>query len=85
MTAWAEHVTRALADRKGVTSIEYAVIAGGATAIVASYNTLFTRVVALLSDRLSVSKLRGDLGRHRGRRRMGERAGGVRRRLSAPA
>ncbi len=50
MTAWAEHVARALADRKGVTSIEYAMIAGGAaTAIVASYNTLFTRVVALLS------------------------------------
>ena len=50
MTARAMNTACALADRKGVTSIEYAFIAGiAATAIVASYNELLTRVVALLS------------------------------------
>jgi len=49
MRAWVVHTARALADRKGVTSIEYAMIAAGAMTIVAaSYNTFFNRMKDLL-------------------------------------
>ncbi len=47
MTAWARNTARALADRKGVTALEYAMIAAGAATIVsASYNTFFVRLAA---------------------------------------
>ena len=49
MTAWLENTARALADRKGVTSIEYAMIAAGATTIVATcYDVFFNHVSNLL-------------------------------------
>ena len=49
MTSWVERAARALADRKGVTSIEYAMIAAGATTIVATcYDVFFNRVNNLL-------------------------------------
>ncbi len=49
MTAWFGNTARALADRKGVTSIEYAMIAAGAMTIVAACsNAFFNRVSALL-------------------------------------
>jgi Flp pilus assembly pilin Flp len=55
MTAWLEITARALADRKGVISIEYAMIAAGATTIiVACYNTYFDRVSSLIAN-ISVS------------------------------
>lgn len=50
MTAWLENTARALADRKGVTSIEYAMIAAGAmTIVVACYNAFFNRMGAMLA------------------------------------
>ena len=49
MTAWLGNTARALADRKGVTSIEYAMIAAGAMTIVAAcYRAFFDRVVSML-------------------------------------
>jgi Flp pilus assembly pilin Flp len=50
MRAWVVHTARALADRKGVTSIEYAMIAAGAmTIVVACYNAYFNRMVSMLA------------------------------------
>ncbi len=50
MTAWLENTARALADRKGVTALEYAMIAAGAMTIVAaSYRTFFDRISSVLS------------------------------------
>ncbi len=49
MTSWVERAARALADREGVTSIEYAMIAAGATTIVATcYDIFFNRMSDLL-------------------------------------
>ena len=49
MRGWVVHTARALADRKGVTSIEYAMIAAGATTIVAAcYDVFFNRMSNLL-------------------------------------
>ena len=49
MTAWLGNTARALADRKGVTSIEYAMIAAGAmTIVVACYNAYFNRMSSML-------------------------------------
>lgn len=50
MTAWVQNTARALSDRKGVTAMEYAVIAAGAATVVAAcYRAFFERVVAMLS------------------------------------
>ncbi len=51
MTAWLENTARALADRTGVTSIEYALIAAGAmTVVVACYKTYFDRMSTMISN-----------------------------------
>lgn len=51
MTAWLENTARALADRTGVISLEYALMAAGFTAvIVASYKTYFDRVTSLIAS-----------------------------------
>jgi Flp pilus assembly pilin Flp len=50
MTAWFESTARALADRRGATSLEYAMIAVGAMTIVAAcYRTFFERMSSMLT------------------------------------
>jgi Flp pilus assembly pilin Flp len=50
MAAWTKKTSRALADREGVTALEYAVIAASVTsAIVAGYHALLDRFAALLA------------------------------------
>lgn len=50
MRAWLRNTARALADRKAVTSLEYALIAAGATTIVAAcYNTYFYRMSSMIA------------------------------------
>jgi Flp pilus assembly pilin Flp len=50
MTAWLENTARTLADRTGATSLEYAMIAAGATTVVAACSkTFFDRVGSLLN------------------------------------
>ena len=50
MKAMLAHTARGLADRRGITAIEYAMIAAGAMTIVAAcYNAFFTRMSAMVS------------------------------------
>ena len=51
MTEWLENTARALTDRMGVTSIEYAMIAAGAmTIVVACYKTYFDRMSSMITN-----------------------------------
>ena len=50
MAAWTRRTSRALADREGVTALEYSVIAAGVTSVViAGYRALFDSLAALLA------------------------------------
>ena len=49
MTARLKNTVRAVAGRRGVTSIEYAMIAAGAvTIVIACYNAFFSRMSSML-------------------------------------
>ena len=51
MTAWFGSTARALADRRGATALEYAMIAAGAMTIVAArYKTFFDRMSSMLGS-----------------------------------